>query len=226
MPILSLDGRPVSPFKGAPAPPALPKVSKKGGSASNNVSKKKGGPSTAPNVSKKGGPRVAASLVPNVTPPEVSTDTPPAMATPPSVLSRVPTVTDDAASVSTPRRSTRSTKGTFQTPHFRDQAFLTFIDNFSDHHGHEAQLAYLADVFTCVDTGVMDVTDPRAYAAKLCGGDADTPTFLQAMNGPAANEYIKAMKLEINTLVAQRTWDPDPRVKGMNVLKGTWAFKL
>ena len=230
MQILSLDGRPVSPFKGAPAPSASPKVSKKGGTTS-KVSKKGG--ATTPNVPKKGGrTRVAAASVPNVIPPDASADTltetaiPQDTPTQPSLLSRVPPGTDDMSSVSTVRRSTRSTKGTFQTPHFRDQAFLTFIDRFSDPHGHEAQLAYLADVFTCADTGVMDITDPRAYAAKLRGGDADNPTFQQAMNGPEADEYIKAMKLEIDTLVAQRTWDPVPREKNMNVLKGTWAFKL
>ena len=51
-------------------------------------------------------------------------------------------------------------------------------------------MAYLAEVFTCPDTGVMDISDPRAYAAKQRGGDADNPTFQQAMNGPAVEEYI------------------------------------
>ena len=65
------------------------------------------------------------------------------------------------------------------------------------------------------------------YAAKLRGNDADNPTFQQAMNGPNANEYIKAMQLEIHSLVAQNTWVSVPRPsKKHNVLKGTWAFKL
>ena len=34
------------------------------------------------------------------------------------------------------------------------------------------------------------------------------------------------MKLEVDTLVGQRTWESLPRTKGMNVLKSTWAFKL
>jgi hypothetical protein len=34
------------------------------------------------------------------------------------------------------------------------------------------------------------------------------------------------MKLEVATLVGQRTWESVPRTKGMNVLKSTWAFKL
>jgi hypothetical protein len=64
------------------------------------------------------------------------------------------------------------------------------------------------------------------YAAKVHGGNADNPTFQQAMNGPDSVEYLKAMKLEVDTLVGQRTWECVPRKKGMNVLKGTWAFKL
>ena len=72
----------------------------------------------------------------------------------------------------------------------------------------------------------MDIRDLRAFAAKQRGGDAKNPTFQQTMNGPDVEEYITAMKLEVDTLVTQRTWDPVPRVSGMNVLKGTWAFTL
>ena len=52
------------------------------------------------------------------------------------------------------------------------------------------------------------------------------PTFQQAINGPDATEYINAMKLEIQTLVGQRTWRSVSRPKDKPVLKGTWAFKL
>ncbi len=46
------------------------------------------------------------------------------------------------------------------------------------------------------------------------------------MNGPEANEYIKAMKTEVQTLVEQRTWESVPRPKEKKVLKGTGVFKL
>ena len=46
------------------------------------------------------------------------------------------------------------------------------------------------------------------------------------MNGSDAGDYIKAMKLEIHTLVQQRTWESVLRPKDKHVLKGTWAFKL
>ena len=56
--------------------------------------------------------------------------------------------------------------------------------------------------------------------------DPDAPTFHQAMNGAFAEEYIKAMQLEVATLVQQRTWTAVPRTPDLNVLKGTWVFKL
>jgi hypothetical protein len=72
----------------------------------------------------------------------------------------------------------------------------------------------------------MDTGDPRVYAAKIVRADADNPTYQQAMNGSDAGEYINAMKLDIHTLVQQRTWESVLRPKDKHVLKGTWAFKL
>jgi hypothetical protein len=92
--------------------------------------------------------------------------------------------------------------------------------------GHAAQLASLAELFTCSDTGLVNITDPRVYAAKKMGSDSDMPTFQQAMNGSEASEYINAMQLEIQTLIGQHTWNVVPRPKDKRVLKGTWAFKL
>jgi hypothetical protein len=91
---------------------------------------------------------------------------------------------------------------------------------------HDVQLAYLGELQTCPDSGLVNISDPRFYVAARRGLDADNPTFQQALNGPAADEYITAMKLEIHTLVQQRTWVSVPRPAHKNVLKGTWAFKL
>ena len=41
-----------------------------------------------------------------------------------------------------------------------------------------------------------------------------------------SEEYVKAMQLEITTLVQQRTWTTVPCTPDLNVLKGTWVFKL
>ena len=64
------------------------------------------------------------------------------------------------------------------------------------------------------------------YASKVSKPDADSPTYHQAIHGPDASEYIDAMKLEIQTLISQRTWESVPRPLDKPVLKGTWVFKL
>jgi hypothetical protein len=124
------------------------------------------------------------------------------------------------------RRSTRSTKGVYQTTRYIDEVFLSSMDTVLDPDGQRAQLAYIAELFTCSDTGQINITDPRVYASKTPGTNADMPTFQQAMNGSEAAEYIRAMKLEVQTLVNQRTWESVPRPKDKPILKGTWAFKL
>jgi hypothetical protein len=140
----------------------------------------------------------------------------------PSLLSRPPATPAESSL----RRSSRSTKGTFQQPRYIDEAFLSSMHTTLDSAGHSAQLAYLAELFTCSDTGVVNITDPRVYSAKTPGSDSDMPTLQQAMNGPAASEYIEAMRLEIQTLMSQHTWETVSRPKDKTVLKGTWAFKL
>jgi hypothetical protein len=97
---------------------------------------------------------------------------------------------------------------------------------FADPGCYQAQLAYLAEVLTCSDSGVINIVDPMVYAIKVRGGDADNPTYQQAIIGADSAEYLKAMKLEVDTLVGQQTWESVPRTEGMNVLKSTWAFKL
>ena len=87
------------------------------------------------------------------------------------------------------------------------------------------QLAYLAELNTCYDSGEVNIVDPRVYAAKKWS-DPDTPNFHQAMNGPHVDEYVEAMKKEVATLVSIRAWKSVPLKDGMNVLKGVWAFKL
>ena len=127
------------------------------------------------------------------------------------------------------RRSSRSTKGVFKNPRYIDGVYLNSLHTVSDPGAHQAQLAYLAELLTCQDSGILDITDPRIYATKVRSKDADTPTYQQAMNGPDAAEYLQAMQLEIHTLIGQRTWkyiDRSSVPKGQNVLKETWAFKL
>ena len=64
------------------------------------------------------------------------------------------------------------------------------------------------------------------YASKTQKNDPDTPAFHQAFHGEHSEEYIKAMQIKIATLILQRTWESVPRTTNLNVLKGTWVFKL
>ena len=124
------------------------------------------------------------------------------------------------------RRSARTTKGEFQSKKYIDESYLTTVENMDSIDPYTSHLVYLAEVSTCCDSGIENVIDPRVYAAKTQLSDPDSPTFHQAMNGEFAEEYIKAMQLEIATLVQQNTWQAVPRTPDMNVLKGTWVFKL
>ena len=76
-------------------------------------------------------------------------------------------------------------------------------------------------------TIVHNITDPRVYAAKTRRkDDPDSPTFHQAIHGENSEEYIKAMQIEIATIILPCTWESVPRTANLHVLKGTWVFKL
>ena len=146
----------------------------------------------------------------------------------PDLVVPTPSVSAPAAVLASPgvRRSQRSTKGSFQTTRYINEAYVASLDRLQKCDSQTIHLAYLAEVSTCCDTGIENVSDPRAYAAKTQGSDPGCPTFHQAMNGEHSEEYITAMQLEIMILVQQRTWTSTPRTAGMNVLKSTWAFQI
>jgi hypothetical protein len=136
----------------------------------------------------------------------------------------VPNAPPIVSEVPTPRRSERTIK---RATRYIEEAYLSNVSYTTlDFNGQHAQLAYMAELLTCSDTGLVDITDPRVYATKLRGKDPDMPTFQQAVNGSEAAEYITAMQLEIHTLMGQHTWETVDRPTGKAVLKGTWAFKL
>ena len=89
------------------------------------------------------------------------------------------------------RRSARSNKGSLQTTKFMDEVYLNSLHCFADPDSYQAQLAYLAEVLTCSDSGVINIVDPRVYAVKVRGGNADNPTYQQAINGADSAEYLK-----------------------------------
>jgi hypothetical protein len=172
-----------------------------------------------------------ASVSPSTAPP-LSTPTPSLATAPlPAPVEKtipsaplLPNVSHGRPPVAGTSRSGRPLK---KVTRYIEEAYLSSVPYSSlDMNGQHAQLAYLAELYTCSDTGDVNITDPRVYAAKLRGSDADMPTFQQAMNGTEASEYISAMQLEIQTLIGQRTWDTVDRPMHKSVLKGTWAFKL
>ncbi len=169
--------------------------------------------SPGPPAADPSGSRVGMSSLPQVSRPIMSVPTP----------APSPAVSSDL------RRSSRPNRGQRITPRYIDEAYSTLAfdtDASASFCKHDIQLAYLGDLQTCPDSGLINISDPRVYVASRRGLDPDNPTFQQAMHGPDASEYIAAMKLEIHTLVQQRTWVSVPRPKHKNVLKGTWAFKL
>jgi hypothetical protein len=126
----------------------------------------------------------------------------------------------------TPWQSTRATKGVFSFTCYIDEVFHSSLQADKTLEGHTAQLAYLAGLSTSSTSVILNITDPQVYASKVSKHNADVPTYHQAICGPDANEYINAMKLEIQTLISQRTWESVPQPLDKPLLKGTWVFKL
>ncbi|KAL7524697.1 hypothetical protein ACHAXR_002241, partial [Thalassiosira sp. AJA248-18] len=62
-------------------------------------------------------------------------------------------------------------------------------------------------------------------AAKTASNQEDNPSWVQAMNGPFAEEYWQAACIEVETLEKMEAWDVVDRTSDMNVLPSTWAFK-
>ena len=65
---------------------------------------------------------------------------------------------------------------------------------------------------------------PMALQAKK-NADPDLPGWEEAMNGPCAEGYKEAAKLEVDTLKKMHVWDEVDREPWMSVLPSTWAFR-
>ena len=75
------------------------------------------------------------------------------------------------------------------------------------------------------EQGLLHEMYPLTFAAML---ENDTPNFGEAMNGPMAEEFYRAMESEMEMLeTSMNPWEVVPRIeaKGSNVLDTTWAFK-
>ena len=134
---------------------------------------------------------------------------------------------------SAPRRSNRTTKGIPPPLLMHEQAFISSVLDIT-RSPSEANLAYLCDIHTDLNTGDINCFDARAFAAKHKVNDPDMPSYTAAVTGDHAVEYIAAMKKEIRQLIKQKTWtamyrrDVPSTDSGERrpILKGTWVFKL
>jgi hypothetical protein len=97
-------------------------------------------------------------------------------------------------------------------------------------------LAYAAMNGYNAVTATFDEVDCLSYKAITApptkmkkGNDPDFPTYAQAMAGPDADEWLDAMKAEIDVLVKLKAWTVVPRemaeLMGKKVIKSTWAFR-
>ena len=158
-----------------------------------------------------------------------SFQSPPLQSNAPSSKSTQSSAPSSQSTVSTPslRRTTRKTAGTWASEKYTPEAFFASITDPSLPH-HIQQLAYQAALETDFITGEDNCTDARAFIAKH-KSDPDNPTLSEAMNGPHAAEYEKAMIKEIRQLVQIKAWKYVLRSSVPHkhpILKGTWAFKL
>ena len=171
-------------------------------------------------------PDIVSDITPIPTP--MPTSVPPRTPVIPAVI-----VPPDVPVVQEVRRSSHSNKDTFSSTKYTDESYLSSVLD-TDSNYQDYQLAYLAELCTDFDTGIINCADPRAYAAKMKLKDPDTPSLHEAMHGADAEHCIAAMNAEIQQLIKQNTWEPvcrdkvplGPNGKPQTILKGTWAFKL
>jgi hypothetical protein len=85
------------------------------------------------------------------------------------------------------------------------------------------------DLFDDEDSGVIDEMQPHLLMTKAATGDADNPTYTQAMNSPDANKWADCMRVELEMLEGINAWSLARRKDvppGHKILPMKWAFKL
>ena len=61
---------------------------------------------------------------------------------------------------------------------------------------------------------------------QTLANDADNPTWNEAVNGPNAEGFWEAMRIELDTLKDFNSWDVVDITEDMNILSSVWAFKV
>jgi hypothetical protein len=67
-----------------------------------------------------------------------------------------------------------------QTARYAD-VFLARVEDYENESNY-LQMAYLSELETYWDEGIVNISDPRVYGAKKTR-DADNPSFHEAMHG-------------------------------------------
>jgi hypothetical protein len=73
---------------------------------------------------------------------------------------------------------------------------------------------------------LIDIFYRRVYATKKQSNDPDIPSLFQAINGECGEQYLEAMKKDIQSLISQTTWKMIPSSEATRGIKSTWVFKL
>ena len=84
---------------------------------------------------------------------------------------------------------------------------------------HQHSLSYTANGIPLVN-----VLNPAIF--QTMATKTDTPTFTEAMNGPDAAGFLKAMEIKMTTLIQMETFDVIQRTHKLNVISSVWAFKI
>ena len=72
---------------------------------------------------------------------------------------------------------------------------------------------------------IVSYVHPLFLCAHLAASKLDNPGWRKATQGKFANDYWKAMELEIFTLESIKAWKVIDWEDNMNVIRSTWAFK-
>jgi hypothetical protein len=123
------------------------------------------------------------------------------------------------------RSYTRSNAGQRQTERY-ENAFLAKSVTFCNNSGHAPSMAYQAELQTDMNSGDVDIQDPRVYSTKN-KSYPNIPSVYEALNGEHADRYMEAMKQEIQSLIQKSTWTTVQRSEAKKkIIKSTWVFKL
>jgi len=84
---------------------------------------------------------------------------------------------------------------------------------------HQRNLEYSYDLQPLVDylnPAILQIVVPNS----------DTPTFQEAMNGPNAAGFLKAMEIEVDTLQEMNTFEVIDRQPWMKIISSVWALRI